>query len=354
MNLATVIQENRKKKGLTQEQLAEMVGVSAPAVSKWESAGSFPDITLLAPIARALGVTVDTLVGFRPGLSEEEVHALEQECDELFRREGIEAGSARCEALLREYPNCAYLKLRIASVYQRAMLQLADGSEAALEPAYRRFYELYQQVYDSGDPRLHDAAAVILAGKALSDGDTARAEALLAELPQAEYKPDSLYPLLYLKKGETAKAVELLEKQVATLGNELGTALNSLASIASQEGDDARALACCHAGSAISEALGLPGVNAFLQALTLLAKHGPREEAVRAAVRYLDSAAVFGSGFAAHPFLSHLGQRPQPQQADAVRRILLKGFMDEEAFAPLRDDAAVQQALDRLRATLPD
>ena len=212
MNLATVIQENRKKKGLTQEQLAEMVGVSAPAVSKWESAGSFPDITLLAPIARALGVTVDTLVGFRPGLSEEEVNALEQECDELFRREGIEAGSARCEALLREYPNCAYLKLRIASVYQRAMLQLADGSEAALEPAYRRFYELFQQVYDSGDPRLHDAAAVILAGKALSDGDTARAEALLAELPQAEYKPDSLYPLLYLKKGETAKAVELLEK----------------------------------------------------------------------------------------------------------------------------------------------
>ena len=148
--------------------------------------------------------------------------------------------------------------------------------------------------------------------------------------------------------------MELLEKQVATLGCELGTALNSLASIASQEGDDARALACCHAGSAISEALGLPGVNAFLQALTLLAKHGPREEAVRAAVRYLDSAAVFGSGFAAHPFLSHLGQRPQPQQADAVRRILLKGFMDEEAFAPLRDDAAVQQALDRLRATLPD
>ena len=47
----------RKEKGLTQEQLAEKVGVSAQAVSKWENDVSCPDITLLPLLADILGVS---------------------------------------------------------------------------------------------------------------------------------------------------------------------------------------------------------------------------------------------------------------------------------------------------------
>lgn len=56
----------RKEKGLTQEQLAEKVGVSAQAVSKWENDISCPDITLLPLLADILGVTVDELLGVKP------------------------------------------------------------------------------------------------------------------------------------------------------------------------------------------------------------------------------------------------------------------------------------------------
>ena len=56
----------RKEKGLTQEQLAEKVGVSAQAVSKWENDVSCPDITLLPLLADLLGVTVDELLGVKP------------------------------------------------------------------------------------------------------------------------------------------------------------------------------------------------------------------------------------------------------------------------------------------------
>lgn len=52
----------RKEKGITQEQLAEAVGVSAQAVSKWELS-SFPDAALLPNIADKLGVTIDELFG---------------------------------------------------------------------------------------------------------------------------------------------------------------------------------------------------------------------------------------------------------------------------------------------------
>ena len=56
------IKSLRENKGLTQSQLAEMVGVSSKAISKWETAKGLPDITLIEPIAEALGVSVLELI----------------------------------------------------------------------------------------------------------------------------------------------------------------------------------------------------------------------------------------------------------------------------------------------------
>ena len=49
-------------KGITQTQLAEQIGVSDKAVSKWETAKGLPDITLIEPLAKALGVSVMELM----------------------------------------------------------------------------------------------------------------------------------------------------------------------------------------------------------------------------------------------------------------------------------------------------
>ena len=57
------IMENRKKLGLTQDQLAEKLGVTAQAVSKWENDLSCPDITILPKLAEIFGTTTDTLLG---------------------------------------------------------------------------------------------------------------------------------------------------------------------------------------------------------------------------------------------------------------------------------------------------
>lgn len=52
----------RKEKGLTQQELADQLGVSNKTVSRWESGGGYPDVPLLVPLARALGVTADDLL----------------------------------------------------------------------------------------------------------------------------------------------------------------------------------------------------------------------------------------------------------------------------------------------------
>ena len=62
MNQTTIGERSkyhRKRLGMTQEQLAERIGVSAQAVSKWENNLSCPDISILPELAAMFGITVD-------------------------------------------------------------------------------------------------------------------------------------------------------------------------------------------------------------------------------------------------------------------------------------------------------
>ena len=62
----TVIRELREGRNMTQTQLAEKLGVSSKTVSKWETARGLPDVTLLQPLAQALGVSVIELMNGSP------------------------------------------------------------------------------------------------------------------------------------------------------------------------------------------------------------------------------------------------------------------------------------------------
>jgi len=61
-NMGNFIAQARKARGLTQRELADRLGVTDKAVSKWERGLSCPDVTLLAPLAALLGVTADELL----------------------------------------------------------------------------------------------------------------------------------------------------------------------------------------------------------------------------------------------------------------------------------------------------
>lgn len=58
----TVIRQLRERRGLTQSDLAESIGVTPKTVSKWETARGFPDISLIEPLAQALGVSIIELM----------------------------------------------------------------------------------------------------------------------------------------------------------------------------------------------------------------------------------------------------------------------------------------------------
>ena len=76
MELGNTITQRRKALGLTQAQVAEYLGVTTPAVNKWEKNLSCPDISLLAPLARLLGIDMNELFAFHERLSAEEIEKI--------------------------------------------------------------------------------------------------------------------------------------------------------------------------------------------------------------------------------------------------------------------------------------
>ena len=79
MNIGKKIKELRKQRGITQEQLAESVGVSFQAVSKWENNIALPDITLAPILANYFGVSMDELFDFSLSKIEAEVESIAEE-----------------------------------------------------------------------------------------------------------------------------------------------------------------------------------------------------------------------------------------------------------------------------------
>ena len=71
MTLGRMIAQLRKEKGLTQLELAQLMGVTDKAVSKWERNLSFPDVASLPKLAEVLGTSVDELLEVKTAAQEE-------------------------------------------------------------------------------------------------------------------------------------------------------------------------------------------------------------------------------------------------------------------------------------------
>jgi len=72
VDIGNIIYTKRKEKGLSQEQLAEAIGVARQTVSKWETSETLPDVESLQKLAIFLGFSVDKALGIDTGLIEED------------------------------------------------------------------------------------------------------------------------------------------------------------------------------------------------------------------------------------------------------------------------------------------
>ncbi|MBR3422953.1 MAG: helix-turn-helix transcriptional regulator, partial [Clostridia bacterium] len=121
MNIGTNIKRLRLAKGMTQEQLAGLLSVSTAAVSKWEAQNTYPDITLLFPLAQLFGVSVDELMGYDEAKEKADIDAILSEYLALGRKREFAARDKLIRSARKNYPH----DFRIMNTY---MWHLAGGS----------------------------------------------------------------------------------------------------------------------------------------------------------------------------------------------------------------------------------
>ncbi len=102
ISLGDNIKVARKRMGMTQEELASQIGVTAQAVSRWESGAGLPDVSMIVPIARVLSISTDCLFGVEHADTDEVLYA---EIKQVYRRLEEEGESPRQIALAQ----CRYV-----------------------------------------------------------------------------------------------------------------------------------------------------------------------------------------------------------------------------------------------------
>lgn len=236
MPLNTIIREKRKELGLTQEQIAKCLGVSAPAVNKWEKGATYPDVSLLPALARLLKTDLNTLFCFHDGLTPQEINSFCIRLSDTLREQGLARGFAMAREKTREYPACAGLLHLTAMTLQAALIMSGKNTEEK-EPYEEQIIELYQQAARYGDTDMRSRSLHLLASKYISRREYEKAQEVLDQLPEAKV-PDKreLQAQLYAGQDRFEEAAQLLERKLLDRINEVQMLLMYLADIEGKGG----------------------------------------------------------------------------------------------------------------------
>lgn len=352
LKIGEVIVNRRKEKGLTQEQLAEAVGVSTPAVSKWETGNTYPDITLLAPIARVLGITTDTLLSYREDLSHTQILQYEKQMEALFDKKGFDAGYMQCEKLIHEFPNSNALKCHFAQLYLREITLCEVADEKPKTTAINRAAEIYEQILAGKDPELASAAAVSLAGIYIATGRYDRAEQLLGSLPKTNADTEALYSMLYMIQGKVDDAEKIQQNKLFHSVHTALGALGTLGAIAERKRDFTHALYIADISDRLIELFELRDTIEFEPKIRLLARQGKIKEALDYFEIYIDKVIALNFDYSKHPLFSGIELNAQKQRYEKFKRLLAKTLEMDKGYAGLQNEERFHKAVEKLKRSI--
>lgn len=106
LKLANNLVAFRKERKITQDTLAEFVGVSKASVSKWETGQCFPDITILPKLAAYFNCTIDELMGYEAQLGKEQIRKVYETLAKRFGEEPLDAVLEECNKWIKDYYSC--------------------------------------------------------------------------------------------------------------------------------------------------------------------------------------------------------------------------------------------------------
>lgn len=335
MSIGEVIRHYRKNKNMTQEEMARRLGVTAPAVNKWENGASYPDLMLLAPIARLLEISLDTLLSFREELTAEEIDGIIREADAKLKETSYEEAFQWAKSKLEQYPNCEPLIYSIAVIFdaQRIVQKIPDAEK------YDDFLcGLYVRALESQEEATRTRAADALVGFYMRKKQYEKAEEYLkyfsVQNPERKRKQAQIYGETN-RQQEAWKAYEELlfaEYQMASM------ALHGMYTLALQNDDREKARMLVAKQGELARCFEMGKYYEASARLELAALEQDADTVIEVVGEMLTGLEQIND-FCSAPLYEHMKFKEMRKEFLAeLKENLLKGFREEEAFGFLRND----------------
>ena len=361
INIGSKIATKRKKKNITQEELAEFLGVSKPAVSKWESGQSYPDITLLPVLATYFNTSVDDLLGYEPQMSKDDVKKLYVKLSKDFYSKPFDEVYSVCKEYLKKYYSCWKLQFNIGVL----LLNHADraGDKEKIDGIVSEAAEIFDRIIGESDDIGTSKQAVYMRALChIMSNQPAEAIDLLESINEVPMSGDILLANAYKMKGNNKKAIGILQKQIYTCLFSIIGACPSLMWLYADNPEKARD--CLRRITELGNLFGAEKMQPtaymtiYISAAQLAAATGDKEDAMDMLEKYAElykSPKLFPIELHGNDFFDSLdeyfdsfdlGTAP-PRNEETIRQSIKDSVLKNPAFASLKDEPRFQNIIKR-------
>jgi len=339
----------RKQANMTQRELANLLGISEPAVCKWETDSSMPDIMLLAPLARALHTDLNTLLSYEEILSSEKVKEFSNTAEEIGRTEGTDAELLYWKERLKEYPNSELLKLACVKWLMKRQVRGESTKEQRLI-----LEELLLKLCKSEEAEVKFEAGRYLASFYIGGQRFEEAETVLATLPEFDFNARHLKALLlYMKKDCEASRKECEQFLFECVQNAL-ICLSRLAGIAATTKDAEKERMYAEMMCRMEKELGIPFYRGATQMIDYYLRADEVDEAAECFEAYVGGIMNAEECLKESPFFSDLGEdirfisNGTLVSLTAFREELVQVMRNPAYLKQIRDHEKVRQSMDKI------
>lgn len=346
MNIGDVIRKKRKELGMTQEQMANRLGVSAPAVNKWENGISYPDITILAPLARLLKIDVNELLSFQEELSEQEIAIFIRQLSEDVTAKGIEGAFQETIDLIKQYPNCNQLILWSAQILNGYLvMKLQKVTDA--EKYEKQIIAWFEKVAFCDDVELAKAAQMSLAQCYMKDKKYEEAQKLLDKIPPIGFDKRIAQIQLYTEQERFEEAFKELEEMLYRNSNGLLSSLNQIIALLCRQKEYDSALKYADLIKQVASLFDLGDYAGYSSYFIVYAEMRNKELAMDALEKMMDGYETMGA-----PRNSQLYRHMKFNEGNGLsnlKAVILKAFDSDSSFDFIRDEPRYKELYKRLK-----
>ncbi|WP_334329923.1 helix-turn-helix transcriptional regulator [Companilactobacillus sp. HBUAS59699] len=216
LNMGTIISQKRKERQITQQELADFMGVSKASVSKWENGQSYPDITLIPLLAGYFNITIDALMNYSNELSTEQIRHIYTSITKEFETNTPEEVWHSIEDIIHRYYSCAPLILEMGQLLlNHGDLLPGASKEEKVQKYFGKAQELFAHVLKiSNDSVLLDKATNYSAYCSLMLNKPDEVLDILGEYVPEYYSTESLIAWAYKMKGDKQRAIATVQSSL--------------------------------------------------------------------------------------------------------------------------------------------